>query len=216
MECPIAGSDAHLEETGVFVANLTFDVPEETSFLPTDVKTLELPLPSKPFTLPYPSHLMVTLNSFLDEKLAGSAIFALGDPNNAKSLLTFGFRQDADSVDEAALTVWATRVAQQYKIENPTLFSQPRLETHGRIAALKGGPAIGAYYLFHLENLELHRQNQLRVVVVADGNDRYTLSMLTIRKQFEDINHLLVYAAAVTANDMMVDSLLRRLTGSGF
>ena len=216
MDFPFAGSDAALEEAGVLVANLAFDMPEATRFLPGDVTTIELPLPGQPFTLAFPSIWEITLNSFPEEKPDGVVLFALGDPKNSNGLMTFGCRQDASEEDAATLDAWTTRIAEQYRVQNPTIFGPPKLIGKAIMAKLEDAGAANRANAFHLDRLMGHGQNQIQVMVVASGNDRYTLSMMTTVTAFEDFHHFLVYAVGVTAYEMMSDSLCRRLTGSGF
>ena len=216
MEFPFVGSDAALAETGIIAANLAFDVPEATRFLPEDAATLDLPLPGRPFALAFPSNLKVTLNSFPEEAPEGVVLFVLGEPENASGLMTFGSRHDASREDAGTLDAWAMRIAEQYRIQNPTLFGEPNLEAKGILAKLEDVSALNGTYCFRADHLALQQQCQIRVVVVADGHDRYAFSMMTLVTEFEDFHRFLVYAASITAHEMMVDSVFRRLTGRGF
>ena len=93
------------------------------------------------------------------------------------------------------------------------MLGPPRMVADGPLKALKDPSMVGAFYIFHLDNLKTHRQNQIRVVLLAEGERRLTLSLLTDVSQFEDFGHFLVYATGITGHEMMVDSALRALTG---
>ena len=53
------------------------------------------------------------------------------------------------------------------------------------------------------------------MVLLAQGDVRYTFSMLHYVSQCEDRGHFLIYANGVTGSEVMVDSVLRALTGRG-
>ena len=99
--------DAYLDESGVFVANLAFDQPEETRFLPEDVTRLGVARGRQAVRARLSSNLTVTLNSFPAESRPASCFSRSATRKIRAVSMTFGFRQDATKVDAALLDKWA-------------------------------------------------------------------------------------------------------------
>lgn len=214
-EFPIDDSPASLVESGALIANLVFDDGRPAGFHDADIADVAIPVGPAPFHVDYPANWSITANGFLDASPPGTVQFAVGEPQSPNGLMTFGHRRDAEAPGGPAFEAWATRIAGLYVAENPTLLGTPRPVANGSLKALKDTSWLGRFYIFHCENRKFRRQNQIRIVLLAKGDQRWTLSLLTDVSKFEDFGHFLVYALGITAHETMVDSTLRALTGRG-
>ena len=214
-EFPIDQSPAALVESGALIANLAFDDGRPPGFDATDLASVAIPVDAHPLAIAYPANWSITANGFVHDTPPGTVQFAVGDAQSPNGLMTFGVRQDATVPSKDVFDSWATRIAGLYVAENPDLLGTPWVVAQGPLRALENSPIKGVFYIFHLDNLKFHRVNQIRLVLLAEGDRRWTLSLLTDVSKFEDLGHFLVYALGVTGHETMVDSTLRALTGRG-
>ena len=213
LEFPTDTVEEGLSQAAAFVTNMTF-AQGESGFNPQSLRTVSVPTPGKPLVLHYPSNWSLGGDGFSGPGKGppGTIVLYNGPPKSNDGVATFAFSSKSTREDPKA---WATRVLNIYLAEMAERLSNPMLLTSFKVTPLENSDASGDAFVWSLDDSALHKKVQLKVVVVARNDERYTITLLTLYG-YDNLRAFLNYETGRTTHDLMVEDLLTHLVGHGF